>query len=109
MNFIIIFFYQIKIENSSRLLNPSEYFYDILNEYHRSNITNYHFIIKRILWYHIPFQLTDHDQSDIFTDFMYHQLLPELLDGKMIVLNNNHHLSEQSMVKIFETGKVQKT
>jgi hypothetical protein len=91
----------LKIEHSSRLLIPTEYLFDILNEYNQSNITNYHFIIKRILWYHIPISFIDHNQSDMFIDFMYHQLLSELLDGKIIVLNNNHQLSEQLMVKNF--------
>jgi len=92
-------FYLIEIEYSSRLLIPSEYLFDILNECLRSNIINYHFIIKRMLWFHIPLQFNDHNQSDMFIDFMYHQLLPELLEGKLIVLNNNI-LSEQLMVKI---------
>ena len=43
-------FYSTTIEYSSRLLNPTEYLFDILNEYARSNIINYHFIIKRMLW-----------------------------------------------------------
>jgi hypothetical protein len=95
-------FYLIELEHSSRLLNPTEYFFDILNEFIRSKIVNFHFIIKRMLWFNIPFQFDDNNnKSEIFIDFMYHQLVPELLEGTMIVLNNNY-LSEEFMVEILK-------
>ncbi|CAF3639551.1 unnamed protein product [Adineta steineri] len=76
-------------EQSSRLLNPTEYLFDILSECVRSNMTDYHLIIKRMLWFTIP-MIFDDNKSDIFIDFMYHQLVPELLEGTMIIIKNNH-------------------
>ena len=79
-----------------------EYIFDILNEYARSNINNYHLIIKRTVWFDLPLELSDLQQSELFVDFMYHQLIPEFVEGTWIILNN-HQLSEESMVKeIFE-------
>ncbi|CAF4602738.1 unnamed protein product [Rotaria sp. Silwood1] len=86
-------------ENSSRLLNPSEYLFDILSECVRANIDDYHLIIKRMLWFTIPMILDDNNKSEIFIDFMYHQLVPELLEGTMIVIKNNH-LSDEIMQQI---------
>lgn len=86
------------IEHSSRLLNPEEYLFDILNDCVRLNIINFHLIVKRMLWYNIPFD-ENNIKSDIFIEFMYHQLIPEVLEGTMIVLKNNY-LSEEFMVKI---------
>ncbi|CAF1023237.1 unnamed protein product [Rotaria sordida] len=77
-------------ENSSRLLNPNEYLFDILSECVRSNMDDYHLIIKRMLWFTIPMIFNDNNQSEIFIDFMYHQLVPELLEGTMIIIKNNH-------------------
>lgn len=37
-------------------------------------------------------------QSEIFIDFMYYQLVPEFLEGILIVLLNNH-LSDELMVR----------
>jgi hypothetical protein len=54
-----------------------------------------------MLWFHIPFQFNENNKSEIFIDFMYHQLIPELLEGILIVFNNNH-LSEKFMVEILE-------
>jgi len=52
-----------------------------------------------MLWFTIPFQFDNNNTSEIFIDFMYHQLIPELHEGTMIILNNNH-LSEEFMVDI---------
>jgi hypothetical protein len=92
------------LESSSRLVDPSEYLFDILSECVRSTMTNYHFIVKRMLWFHLPLKIDAQQQnkSDGFIDFMYHQLVPELLEGTMIVINNNH-LPDQSMVDKRET------
>lgn len=87
------FYYFVLIEYSSRVLNSTEYFFDILNEYTRLNIINYHFIIKRILWFDLSLQF-----SDMFIDFMYHQLISILFEGTIILLNNNYHLSEELIV-----------
>jgi hypothetical protein len=76
-----------------------EYLFDILSECVRSNVIDYHLIVKRMLWFTIPFTLdNNNNKSEIFMDFMYHQILPELLEGIMIVLNNNH-LSDELTVK----------
>jgi hypothetical protein len=94
---IISKFFLISTEHSSRLLNPTEYLFDILNECIRSNITDFHLIIKRTLWFTIPFQFTNYNKSEMFIDFMYHQLIPELLEGTLIIQNTNH-LSTELMV-----------
>jgi hypothetical protein len=85
------------IEHSSRLLNPEEYLFDILNDCIRLKISDFHLIVKRMLWFNIPFD-ENNIKSDMFIDFMYHQLVPDLLEGTMIVLHNNS-LSDQLMVK----------
>ncbi|CAF0977130.1 unnamed protein product [Adineta steineri] len=86
---------------SSRLLNLTEYLFDIFNDCIRLNIDDFHLIIKRMLWFTIPFQMNHDDKkSEIFIDFMYHQLIPEFLDGTMIILNNNNNLSDDLMQEI---------
>jgi len=50
-----------------------------------------------MLWYNIPFEVNN-IKFQIFMEFMYHQLIPEVLEGTMIILKNNH-LSEEMMVK----------
>ena len=87
------------IEHLSRLLSPTEYVFDILSECTRSNVIDFHFVVKRMLWFNIPFLFDDSNhQSELFIDFMYHQLVPELHEGTMIVLNNNY-LPVELMVK----------
>ena len=88
------------LEYTSRLLNPTEYVFDILNEYTRSNINNYHLILKRTVWFDLPLQRSADAQSDMFVDFMYHQLIPEFLEGTSIVLTKNQ-LPDESMVNDF--------
>lgn len=86
------------IEQSARLLDPTEYLFDVLSECVRSHIPDYHLIVKRMLWFNLPII---HDpassKADLFIDFMYHQLVPELLEGTMIVIKNNY-LSDEMMV-----------
>ncbi len=84
-------------DQSSRLLNPTEYLFDILSECVRSNMTDYHLILKRMLWFTIPIIFDQNNTSEIFIDFMYHQLIPELLEGTMIIIKNNH-FSDELMV-----------
>ncbi|CAF2921019.1 unnamed protein product [Rotaria sp. Silwood2] len=86
-------------EHSSRLLNSTEYLFDIISECARANIIDFHFIIKRMLWFNIPIIFNNNNQSEMFINFMYHQLIPELLEGTMIILNNNH-LSDKLMQEI---------
>ncbi|CAF0846167.1 unnamed protein product [Adineta ricciae] len=93
-------------KNISRLLTPAEYIFDVLNECIRSNLTDFHLIIKRMLWVTIPFVLTSDTHSEMFINFMYHQLVPELTDGKMILLFNNH-LSDELMQEIALLGALQ--
>lgn len=88
INFSVLFLI-FQIEHTSRLLNPTEYLFDILNDCIQSKIINYHLIIKRILWFTIPFQFDINNQSEIFINFIYHQLLPEFLEGIMIILKNS--------------------
>ena len=71
--------------------------FDVLSECVRSNMVDYHLIMKRMLWYTIPMTFDDNNKSEMFVDFMYHQLIPELLEGTMIVIKNNH-LSDELMV-----------
>jgi len=53
-----------------------------------------------MLWLTIPMQFNNNNnKSEMFIDFMYYQLIPELLEGTMIILNNNH-LSEEFMIEI---------
>ena len=85
-------------EQSSRLLNPTEYLFDILSECVRSKMVDYHLIIKRMLWFTTPITFDDDDKSEIFVDFMYHQLVPELLEGTMIVFKDNQ-FSDEMMVE----------
>jgi len=59
---------------------------------------DYHLIVKRMLWFTTPLIFDENNKSDIFIDFMYHQLIPELLEGTMIVIKNNH-FSDELMVK----------
>lgn len=91
-------------EQSSRLLNPTEYLFDILSECVRSNMVNYHLIVKRMLWFTIPMKLDESDKCQIFIDFMYHQSIPELLEGTMIVIKDNH-FSDEMMVRKSEESK----
>ncbi|CAF1240131.1 unnamed protein product [Adineta ricciae] len=86
-------------DQSSRLLNPTEYLFDVLSECVRSNMVDYHLIMKRMLWYTIPMTFDDNNKSEMFVDFMYHQLIPELLEGTIIVIKNNH-LSDELMQSI---------
>jgi hypothetical protein len=65
-------------------------------------MVEYHLIIKRMLWFTLPI-LADYQSgiSDLFVDFMYHQLLPDLLEGATIAnsrtLNGLHsHFSNKS-------------
>ncbi|CAF3546374.1 unnamed protein product [Rotaria sordida] len=92
-------FIVIASEYSSRLLNPTEYLFDIISECARANIIDFHLIIKRMLWFNIPSVFNTNNQSEMFIHFMYHQLIPELLEGTMIILNNNH-LSDLLMQEI---------
>ena len=57
-------------------------------------MSDYHLIIKRMLWFTIPLIFDDYNKSEIFIDFMYHQLVPELLEGTMIIIKNNHFSNE---------------
>jgi len=86
-------------DQSSRLLNSTEYLFDILSECIRSNVTDYHLIIKRMLWFtNSMISKEKIHQSEIFIDFMYYQLVPEFLEGILIVLLNNH-FSDELMVR----------
>ncbi|CAF4054726.1 unnamed protein product, partial [Rotaria magnacalcarata] len=86
-------------DHSARLLDPKEYLIDIINECLRVNMIDFHFMMKRILWFNIPFIFNTNNQSETFIHFMYHQLIPELLEGTMIILNNNH-LSDELVQEI---------
>ncbi len=86
-------------EQSSRLLNPTEYLFDVLSECVRSKMVDYHLIIKRMLWFITPMTFDDNDKSDIFIDFMYHQLVPELLEGTMIVIKDNQFSDEMMVMR----------
>ncbi|CAF3632068.1 unnamed protein product [Rotaria socialis] len=77
-------------ENPSRLLNPNEYLFDILSECVESKMTDYYLIIKRMLWFNIPMIFDNNDKSEMFINFMYHQLVPELFEGTMIAIKDNH-------------------
>jgi hypothetical protein len=88
------------IESSSRLLNPTEYLFDILSECVRSNMVDYHLIVKRMLWFTIPMIFDDKNKSEIFIDFMYHQLIPELLEGTVIIIKDNQFSDELMVEKI---------
>ncbi len=50
-----------------------------------------------MLWFTIPIIFDQNNTSEIFIDFMYHQLIPELLEGTMIIIKNNH-FSDELMV-----------
>ncbi|CAF3339033.1 unnamed protein product [Rotaria socialis] len=86
-------------DHSARLLDSREYLFDITNECFRVNMIDFHFMMKRILWFNIPFTFNTNNQSETFIHFMYHQLIPELLEGTMIILNNNH-LSDELVQEI---------
>jgi hypothetical protein len=60
-------------------------------------MVDYHLIIKRMLWFTIPIIFDENNKSEIFIDFMYHQLIPELLEGTMIIIKNND-FSDELMV-----------
>lgn len=62
-------------------------------------MTDYHLILKRMLWFTVPILVDDNKKSELFIDFMYHQLIPELLEGTMIIIKNNH-LADELMVLI---------
>ena len=85
-------------EQTSRLWNPTEYLFDILSECVRSKMVDYHLIVKRMLWFTTPIIFDDNNTSDVFIDFMYHQLVPELLEGIMIVIKDNQ-FSDEMMVE----------
>lgn len=88
----------LRSENSSRLLDPAEYLFDVLSECVRSNMVDYHFIVKRMLWFNLPILVDNQSSnSELFVEFMFHQLVPELLEGTMIIIKNNH-LSDELMV-----------
>lgn len=90
---------RVNLDVSSRLLDPGEYLFDILSECVRSSLSDYHLIIKRMLWFTIPLKLNEQEtNSQFFIDFMYHQLVPELLEGLLIVIKNNY-LSDELMVR----------
>lgn len=86
------------LEHTSRFLNPKDYLFDIINEYLQSNKLDFHFTMKRILWFNIPLTFSHDNQSDIFINLIYHQLVSDLLEGTMIIFDANH-LSDQLMVK----------
>jgi hypothetical protein len=94
------------IEHSSRLLNPMEYLFDILSECVRSNMVDYHLIVKRMLWFTIPLTFDVENKSEIFIDFMYHQLVPDLLEGTLIVIKNNHFSDELMVEKKNNSNKL---
>jgi hypothetical protein len=60
-------------------------------------MVDYHLIVKRMLWFTTPMIFDENNKSDIFIDFMYNQLVPELLEGTMIVIKNNQ-FSDEMMV-----------
>lgn len=51
-----------------------------------------------MLWFNIPMTLSNNNQSEIYIHCMYNQILPEFLDGTMIILKNNH-MSDDLMVR----------
>jgi hypothetical protein len=60
-------------------------------------MVDYHLIVKRMLWFTIPLIFDDKNTSESFIDFMYHQLIPELLEGTMIIIKDNQ-FSDELMV-----------
>lgn len=61
-----------------------------MNECIQLKIFNYHFILKRILWFTIPYQYDINNQLETFINFMYNQIIPDYLEGLMIIFNDNH-------------------
>ena len=61
-------------------------------------MVDYHLIVKRMLWFTTPMIIDEKNTTETFIEFMYHQLVPELLEGTMIIIKNNE-LSDELMVK----------
>ncbi len=53
-----------------------------------------------MLWFTIPLIFDDKNTSESFIDFMYHQLIPELLEGTMIIIKDNQFSDELMVQKI---------
>ncbi|CAF1159280.1 unnamed protein product, partial [Didymodactylos carnosus] len=83
--------YVISSEHTSRLLNPTEYILDILSECLRTNIGEYHFIVKRLLWYFLPLKF----DNELFINSMYNQIMPDYLDGTMIIVQKHEFTDER--------------
>ena len=64
-------------------------------------MVDYHLIVKRMLWFTIPMMYDEENTSETFIDFMYHQLVPEVLEGTMIVIKENN-FSDELMVERIE-------
>jgi hypothetical protein len=72
-------------------------------------MVDYHFIVKRMLWFNLPIiSDSQNNNSEIFIEFMFHQLVPELLEGTMIIINNNH-LSDELMVGFAIEARVKRS
>ena len=54
INVLLINLLWLFVEHSSRLLDPSEYLFDVLSECVQSHVPDYHLIVKRMLWFNLP-------------------------------------------------------
>jgi myosin XV len=75
------------LEKAARPLNRCEYIFDVITELTKLN-NEFYLIFKRILWY-FPLRL----ESDPYIDMMYNQILPDYVEGLVVVTNSNNKLS----------------
>lgn len=82
------------IEKAARPLNRCEYIFDVITELTKLN-NEFYLIFKRILWY-FPLKY----DSDPYIDMMFNQILPDYVEG-LIVVTSANKLSGHLNVEFF--------
>ena len=75
-----------KTDKAARPLNRCEYLFDVITELNKLD-NEFYLIFKRVLWY-FPLRL-EIDSSVDMIEMMYNQILPDYIEGLVLVTDEN--------------------
>jgi len=80
----------VEADKAARPLNRCEYVFDVVTELSKME-NEFYLIFKRVLWY-FPIRL----ELDSYIDMMYIQILPDFIEGLVVVTSKHEELSHLS-------------
>ncbi|KFD55371.1 hypothetical protein M513_03711 [Trichuris suis] len=88
----------IETSNTMRILSNDEYILDVTTELENNGL-DYFILLKRIVWMH-PLR----KDSELYTDIMFFQVLPDYLEGLLVIMRGPDSLSAATMDDIASLG-----